>query len=208
VALTFEVGAAVAPILVQPILPDAEEFGLLMPLRQDDDVDPDQRCPVCKRLLAAGAPCPDHGRPERPDDGSVGAAVNRLKGALAETGTTMTVQVGDGRPVSVVPPLEWKPGHRGSTEAALPDGGFFRISKRGDGFGLARVKAGKKGLSLISGPGAIGEFTYEEDAKKRAQQLATEDATNAFLKNRGAGDLVKGELAGDAVARKKGGRRG
>lgn len=63
VALTFQVGAVEAPILVQPLLPDPVEFGVMMPLRQgeeDEEVDPDQRCPVCRRLLAAGAKCPDH----------------------------------------------------------------------------------------------------------------------------------------------------
>ncbi len=67
VMLTMEVGNALGPILVQPMLPDPEELGLLMPMQTDgeEEVGPGQACPVCKRLLAAGAPCPAHGDPTK-----------------------------------------------------------------------------------------------------------------------------------------------
>lgn len=101
VAITFQVGAVEAPILVQPLLPDPVEFGVMMPLRQgedEEDVAPDQRCRICRRLLAAGAKCPEHpNAPSIPDDvGTVGPAAERLKDAIADVGRTK-----DGTRVSV-----------------------------------------------------------------------------------------------------------
>jgi hypothetical protein len=209
VALTFKVGELEAPVRVEPIAVDPDELAVMMPLRQvadEDGVDPDQRCPVCKRLLAAGAACPEHGRAAKADDGSVGAAVARVKGALAETGTTMTAQVGDGRPVTVVPPLEWKRGGRTEDDLVAKGGGAeYCVGRRNDGgFDTYVMKPGAKRSARL---GAAPSETIEA-AKKLAEKHHLEQATDAFLKNRGAGGLVKGEFAGDAVARKKGGRRG
>jgi hypothetical protein len=72
VALTIELGATEdnpTPILVQPLNANAKEFGLLMPMKADGAgiplLAPGQVCPTCHRLLAAGAPCPDHGYPSQ-----------------------------------------------------------------------------------------------------------------------------------------------
>jgi len=154
VALTFEIGKKAAPVRVEPIRPDPEEFGVLMPIAEEDDVDPDQRCTACRRLLAAGAACPEHGRPETPDDGSVRAAADRVRGALADLGRTK-----DGTRVSV---------------------------------------------SVNGGPKHdLTAFAERRDAEKRK---GLKKKADAILKNGGSGDLVKAELDGDAVARKKGRR--
>ena len=63
VALTFDAGQPATALVVRPLL-DSDAFGVLMPMRQGDegdDVGPDKRCSVCRKLLAAGAPCPEHG---------------------------------------------------------------------------------------------------------------------------------------------------
>jgi hypothetical protein len=66
VRLTVQLGEAEAPILVQPCFgPDPEEVGLLMPMRDGEPLRDGQECPVCKKLLAAGAPCPAHGDPQK-----------------------------------------------------------------------------------------------------------------------------------------------
>jgi hypothetical protein len=71
VRLTIQLGAPddqPGPILVQPLDDLSEEFGLLMPLGSassaEDALDDAQKCPVCARLLAAGAACPTHGDPK------------------------------------------------------------------------------------------------------------------------------------------------
>lgn len=70
VLLTLEPGRPAedpGPILVQPLSPRAKEMGVLMPMRPDGvgdvTLDPGQACPVCRKLLAAGAKCPEHGDP-------------------------------------------------------------------------------------------------------------------------------------------------
>lgn len=70
VCLTIELGRAEgnpSPIVVQPLSERAEELGLLMPMLADGagegNLSPDQVCPACGKLLAAGAPCPTHGMP-------------------------------------------------------------------------------------------------------------------------------------------------
>lgn len=206
VALTFETGSLVAPVLVQPLIPAAQELGLLMPLRQDeDDVDPDQRCPTCRKLLAAGAACPEHGRPSREDRAAETTITLRTPGGKEVTATQSQMRAALNeldRRKAAPRALDWIPCY-GGIEADLPDGSSFRVGEANDGtFELVRVKPGKKGLSKV------GRFDTETDAKKRAAQLVAEGAADEMLKNAGAGELTKADTKGPAVARKKGGRRG
>jgi hypothetical protein len=195
VALTFPTGNPVAPVLVRSLLPEAAELGLLMPLRQgaEDEVDPDQRCPVCKRLLAAGAACPEHGLPSRAD---LDRKVEKAKRTMDEVREIV------GAPSRTVPALDWVPCY-GGIEADLPDGSSFRIGEMAKGgYELVRVKPNKKGLTSLG-----RDFDTESDAKKRAAQILTEDVADAWLQNAGAGELTRKDTKGPAVARKKGGRR-
>lgn len=72
VCLTFELGHSddqPSPIVVQPLDPDAEEIGLLMPLGAagsgEGIIPPNGCCPQCGKLLAPGAACPKHGDPAK-----------------------------------------------------------------------------------------------------------------------------------------------
>jgi hypothetical protein len=209
VALTFEAGKLQAPIRVEPLLPDPDEFGILMPIAEEgDDVDPDQRCPVCRKLLAAGAACPEHGRPPKPDDGSVGAAVSHLKGVLAEAGTTMTVRVGEGpaKPIGgehfakpkIDPRLTWLHGGEPFTQAATVEGGKYLLSEKvGSALFCARWVPTK------GKPKVLAAQAREGEAKDACVAFEIERQADALLRNAGDGELTKADTKGNAVARKK-----
>lgn len=234
VVLTFELGRAAddpGPIVVEP-LAGGDELGLLMPMRADDagaTLGPDQVCPVCRRILAAGAHCPTHGDPRAPNNGEVpdeAAVAGEALAAVEKGETVITIRTPSGKEVTATqsqiragldelerrktaaaprpPALEWNQGY-GCVEADLPDGGSFAVSELGDGrFQLGRRNAGdsKRGTVRL-----LGTFDTETKAKKRAAELHAEAAADAILENAGAGALVDKQLAGPAAARKKGGRR-
>lgn len=79
IAMGHELVAITAPItrakdghsgalLVHPVDSAAEELGLLMPIgmgiEKETEIDVDQVCPKCGKVLAAGAHCPKHGDPK------------------------------------------------------------------------------------------------------------------------------------------------
>jgi hypothetical protein len=209
VALTFQLGSREAPILVQPIHPDPEEFGLLMPLSQggEDDVDPDQRCPVCKKLLAAGASCPNC-PPE---------AVLDALAALGRTtdGTRVSVSVNGGEEVDVTAFAEKRAARKTGEPAALKwERDADELVAHVEGLGTFDIEARDPGRHVVyfttvaaSKALQVGETSTENEAKDLARRHQLALGANALLKNGGGGALVKPELAGEAVARKKGGRR-
>jgi hypothetical protein len=149
VALTFTAGEVQAPILVQPILPDPEEFGVMMPLRQEDpadDLDEDQRCRICRRLLAAGAKCPAH-----PD-----AGLEPVLDALADLGrsrdgTRVSVSVNGGAEVDVTAFAEKRDAQKKrerlekQADEILKNAGQGELTKKGlKGDAVARKKKGAR----------------------------------------------------------------
>jgi hypothetical protein len=107
---------------------------------------------------------------------------------------------------ATIPPLEWKPGGRTADDVkARGAGGEYLVGRRNDGrFDTYVVKAGAKR------PARLGAAPSETilAAKTLASNHHLEAATNALLRNAGAGELARADLAGEPVARKKGGRHG
>jgi hypothetical protein len=229
VALTFLLTDGEAPILVQPLSPDPGELGLLPPMWiGEEEVDPGQRCPKCRKLLAAGAFCPEHGDPSAgaPLVPALEEAAEKVRKAGAAIdgadGTTITIRT-HGREVTATPaqlraglaeldrrksaPANFEPlwrsrGAGKGFQADLPDGGSFRVGEAKDGWSLWRVPAGKGAAHLL------GVFPSQSAAKARAAELVAEDAADRLLNAAGSGDLTAKDLKGPALARKKGGRRG
>jgi hypothetical protein len=236
VCLTIELGRAVdqpSPIIVQPLDPEADELGLLMPMKANGHAEPilapGQVCPECGKILAAGAPCPTHGLPP----GVVAAnrapdVAERVKAAAKEvegSGTTITIRAPSGKEITTTPAeiragldelkrrkvagapgeLAWAPVPKkpGAIEAQHPAGGSFRVFEGSEGWELVKVKAGKGGLSVIG-----RDFPSESAAKAHAARLVAEALGDDLLRKAGDGDLAAKDLSGPAVARKKGGRRG
>lgn len=188
-----------APILVEPLTSDPEEIGLLMPMRDGEPLDEGQQCPKCKRLLAAGAPCPEHGAPTPPVNG----------------GTPAARRSGD--------PLAGLVGTREEAMARRSGGEIEQLFWEGSGNNLvAEVTGGTYAIEPATADGRrpcwwtpvsgrskrIGNGRTIEQAKDVVGEHHRERLADALLKNAGAGALTAGELKGPAVARKKGGRRG
>jgi hypothetical protein len=95
VALTIELGRAEdrpSPIIVQPLDGDGGHgaLGLLMPVAADGAGEPilapGQICPECRRILAAGAPCPVHGAVVPPVNAEAPPAKGKTTATLSMNG--------------------------------------------------------------------------------------------------------------------------
>ena len=97
--------------------------------------------------------------------------------------------------------LPWRPGPANGTQVADVDGGSYRLSAN---MGLWRanwVPVHGASKSVVSG---VGE--PEAVAKAACEKHHLERLADQTLENAGAGELTKGELKGEAVARKAGSR--
>jgi hypothetical protein len=227
VALTFALEDASAPILVQPVWSDPEEFGLLMPLGSGDeeDVGDGQRCPVCKKLLAAGAFCPEHGDPlagaktERTmADVREDLAAERVLDAAAALGRTK-----DGTRVSILhggktvdltalaekrdaakhpgpPPLRWR-SEGAELQGAADASGAYRLERTKAGGWTARWEP------LRGRPKILGVDKPEGHAKDACQAHAIERHADGLLRAGGSDELTKGPKGeAEAFKPRKGGR--
>jgi hypothetical protein len=226
VALTFQPGDG-GPILVQPLSsPDPDELGLLMPLRADDEkgIEPGQRCPTCKKLLAAGAWCEEHGDPlagakaERTmADVREDLAAERVLDAAAalgrtKDGTRVSISHG-GKTVDLTalaekrdakkhrgpPPLEWR-----------SEGGVLVAADYGGAYRLEPVKGGgrtAKWVPLRGRSKLLGVDKPEGHAKDACQAHAIERHADGLLRAGGSDDLTKGPKGeAEAFKPRKGGR--
>jgi hypothetical protein len=223
VALTFEVGKPEAPILVQPLTVDPMELGVLMPLRQgeEEDVEPGQKCPACGKLLAAGAPCPEHGHAKPTIVPALSAAAERVKAAAALIdggGTTITIRSG-GKEVTATPAqvragldelqrrkgeappavLAWK--ETPDVHVAIVPGGKYEVAFHGK-------RAALWWCPDVGAKRPLGDFAKGASARDAAKRDALKRVADAMLENAGDGALTKRDVSGPASAQKKGGRRG
>jgi hypothetical protein len=236
VALTFQPGD-VGPILVQPLSsPAPDELGLLMPLRADDEkgIEPGQRCPTCKKLLAAGAWCEEHGDPladakaartmaDVREDLEAAEKVRKAGAAIdGDAGTTITIRSA-GREVTATPEQlraglaeidrrkaakhPGPPPLRWRSEGAELQG----AADASGAYRLERTKAGgwtAKWEPLRGRPKILGVDKPEGHAKDACQMHAIERHADGLLRAGGSDELTKRDLKGAAEAHRtrKGGR--
>jgi hypothetical protein len=229
VALTFNIEDSGAPIIVQPLSLDPDELGLLMPLGPDDEeeVGDGQRCPVCKKLLAAGAFCPEHGDPlagakaartmadvredlaaEAREKAGNATAITIHAGGKSVTATPAQLHAGlaelDRRKAAKAPgpaPLEWRREGDGLLVAA-DCGGAYRLQRvKGGGWTAKWVPLrGRSKLLVVDQP--------EGQAKDACQMHAIERFADGMLRSGGSDELTKRDLKGapEAFKPRKGGR--